>query len=258
MRYEAEQVGTTVVVRLFGELSTATAPRVRTILLKCLVEEPDAVVVDLAEAVVRESTVLSVLPAVSRQAALWPGIPLLISVPDSAVRQLLSQGDDGRLTVFPSVAQALAVPLPHRNPSLSDTLLPVSGAARRARELAREACTRWRLPHLGESAGLIASELASNAVVHARTMADLRFSLGHRYLFIAVRDGSTAEPRLTIVPPSQLRGGRGLMVVDAIASRWGSLPSDDGKVVWASLRLTDRNGSSKTDDTAGRGHAGSA
>ena len=29
--------------------------------------------------------------------------------------------------------------------------------------------------------------------------------------------------------------GRGLMLVDALTDRWGSAPTDDGKVVWFEL-----------------------
>jgi hypothetical protein len=31
------------------------------------------------------------------------------------------------------------------------------------------------------------------------------------------------------------QGGRGMLLIDAVASRWGSLPLADGKVVWALL-----------------------
>jgi hypothetical protein len=32
-------------------------------------------------------------------------------------------------------------------------------------------------------------------------------------------------------------GGRGLILVEALATKWGHLPTRDGKVVWAMLRL---------------------
>jgi hypothetical protein len=46
------------------------------------------------------------------------------------------------------------------------------------------------------------------------------------------------------VPPTRIlpdldtgRGGRGLILIDALAASWGSTPMPDGKVVWATLRL---------------------
>jgi hypothetical protein len=60
---EIESVGTRLLVRVRGELSVASAPVVRTALLKCLVEQPDALVVDLAELVVTEPAAASVFLA---------------------------------------------------------------------------------------------------------------------------------------------------------------------------------------------------
>ena len=226
-----------MVVRVSGDLSTMTAPRLRTVLLKCVVEQPAGVVVDLTGAVLRERRALTVLFAVARQASIWPGTPLSVCTRDPEMARQLGVEGSGRLPVFPSAAQALAAEPRRGRPTLSDLLLPVSGAARRARSLAWEACSRWDLPYLADPARVVAGELATNAVVHAETMADLRFTLGRRYLMIAVRDGSSREPVLDRGPLRNAATGRGLLLVDAMAHRWGSMPTEDGKVVWASLAV---------------------
>jgi anti-sigma regulatory factor (Ser/Thr protein kinase) len=80
----------------------------------------------------------------------------------------------------------------------------------------------------------VASELVTNAVVHARTVMTLQIRLRPRYLYLAVFDEAHTEPVLrrsgdhTDVP-----GGRGLQIVDVAAARWGHLRRPDGKVVWA-------------------------
>jgi hypothetical protein len=53
---------------------------------------------------------------------------------------------------------------------------------------------------------------------------------------VAVRDRSMVSPsyRGTSVSVTAA-GGRGMLLVDAVASRWGSLSLADGKVVWALL-----------------------
>lgn len=117
-------------------------------------------------------------------------------------------------------------------PELVDDIFPVAGAARRARDLATEACLRWDLPDLVGPASLICNELVTNVVVHAQTIARLRISLRPRFLTFAVRDGSAAEPRLIKPGPS---GGRGLLLVRGTADSWGWLPVDGGKIVWAML-----------------------
>ncbi|WP_412751091.1 STAS domain-containing protein [Krasilnikovia sp. M28-CT-15] len=229
-------MGTRLLVRLHGELSTANAPRVRAELLKCAVERPDALVVDVSALTVRDPGAAAVFRAVAWQAATWPGTPLLICTPDAATARRLTHGCRRLLPVFASPDQALTARPSRRVTVLHDTLLPVTGAARRARELATEACARWQLPALIGPACLIADELATNAVIHAHTMADIRFAVGPHHLMISVRDGSAARPAPVRAPLHTSVTGLGLLLVDATASRWGCLPVDGGKVVWACLR----------------------
>jgi hypothetical protein len=82
-------------------------------------------------------------------------------------------------------------------------------------------------------AGLVTSELASNAVRHAATPFEVLVDLARGCVRIEVRDGSDRLPRQE--DTSGGATGRGLMVVDRIASAWGSAPTGRGKVVWAEL-----------------------
>jgi hypothetical protein len=143
-----------------------------------------------------------------------------------------------RIPRFPTVDGALEHMAGggHVMPTITETLLPIAGAPRHSRNLATEACARWNVPELTAAASLVCSELISNVIDHARTMMTLRLSLGSTFLFIAVRDGSAVEPRIVPVRPGALRG-RGLQIVAVTAHSWGCLPANDGKVVWASLRL---------------------
>ena len=238
IKCDVEPVGTRLLVRVTGELSLPTVPRLRVALLKCLVEQPDALVVDLGGTRIISSTAASVLLSVAKQAALWPGTLLLIVAPPSVAE--LIPGGHQRPAVFGSVAEALAATPRRRTSSLGDVLLPVTGATRRARELAGEACARWDLPELSDAAALIAGEFAANAADHAQTMADLRFSLGRRYLMIAVRDGSTSVPVIPSSTSTEPAAPRGLLLVEAMSHRWGTMPARDGKVVWAALRRPSR------------------
>ncbi|MDP9793642.1 anti-anti-sigma regulatory factor [Catenuloplanes nepalensis] len=232
---EVDQIGTRTLVRLRGDLTLSSAPQVRLTLSKCLADVPDALIVDLAGLRVREPVALSVFRTVAWQAAVWPGTPLLLCAPAPETAHLLAGDGPGRLTIFPTASDALAARAARRMPTVGDTVLPMAGASRRARDLAEQACNRWNLPTLGVPAALIAGELVTNAIVHARTMADLRVSLGRRFLLVVVRDGSLATPHLDSGPADAPATGRGLRLVEAIARRWGFLPAPGGKVVWAGL-----------------------
>jgi anti-anti-sigma factor len=235
LRFEITPVGDRLVLGLFGELRHRDVPQVRTHLLKCLAEQPAALVVDLAGADLVEPVSLAIFATVARQSEAWPGAPVLLSVTDRRVVRLLANGGYGRLPVFTDRSEALAADPGRGTPSLSDVLLPAAGAARHARELAVLVCDRWELSRTADAAAAVTSEMVTNAVVHARTMMDLRFSRGRHYLLVAVRDGSDRPPRPDRGPSGDPATGRGLLLVDRLALHWGSFPAAGGKVVWAAL-----------------------
>jgi len=90
---------------------------------------------------------------------------------------------------------------------------------------------------------IVATELAANAVLHARTGFTLTVSRSAGVTRIAVRD-STPVGLLSVTRPEaagegvpfQAMRGHGLSVVAQLASRWAVEPLPDGKVVWAELR----------------------
>ena len=114
-------------------------------------------------------------------------------------------------------------------------LAPEPTALRVARRFVDETLTDWGLGPACDDARLIASELSTNAMLHART--DFRVTLrsdGRGHLRIEVRDGTGPMP--TPVTPSQdATSGRGLVLVDALATSWGTRVDGDGKVVWAEV-----------------------
>jgi hypothetical protein len=227
-----------LVARLSGALGRPEAVQVRIHLLKCLAEQPNALLVDLAGLVVTDAVSLSVFSAVVRQAVRWPGTPVLLCAPKAETELMLAAAVYRRLLVFPSlaVARTYLAGNPYALPSIAEDLLPTSGAARQSRNMATEACLLWDLPDLVGPASLICSELVSNAVDHAGTMMTLRLSLGRRFFFMALRDGSTAEP-VAASPAAAAERGRGLQIIAATAHSWGSVPAHDGKVVWSSLAV---------------------
>ena len=95
-----------------------------------------------------------------------------------------------------------------------------------------------RLGHpetLLEDAQVVLTELAANAVLHAGSAFTVSIHGDGAALRLAVRDGSRAMPAPQEPAPRRL-SGRGLLLVSALARRWGVQPLADGKVVWAELR----------------------
>jgi anti-anti-sigma factor len=237
LAWTVDENGGCTVVTISGLFDLADTPRLRTALLKCLAEQPGALLVDLSAMELGADTALGLFTAVTRQAARWPGTAVVLCGPSPPVAELLDRGRFGGLTIRAGVAEARREVLAGRvvPPTLTDQLLPIAGAARHARNVVTEACLAWGLPELVGPASLVAGELVANAVEHAGTMMTLRVARRGPHVHVAVRDGSAAEPVPRTTPGLRERG-RGLMLVDAVALHWGWLPADDGKVVWASLR----------------------
>lgn len=78
---------------------------------------------------------------------------------------------------------------------------------------------------------LLVSELITNAIVHASSAPELEVRLSTQSVHVAVHDAEPSLPELR-VPASGQPGGRGLHLLNTLASRWGADPSDIGKVVW--------------------------
>jgi anti-sigma regulatory factor (Ser/Thr protein kinase) len=126
-------------------------------------------------------------------------------------------------------------------PQFTQLLSATRRGARLARLLAVEQITQWGWPRDGEcveAAALVVAELAANAVTHGQLPGrSFRLSLElpqKARLRIAVSD-----PRGECLPVlSQVadEGGRGLVIVDALAADWGVRPfPPSGKTVWAEI-----------------------
>lgn len=221
------------VVRLAGVLDATAAPVIRAALLDVLGDQPEALVVDASELTVDRPEHSAVLADVARETVAWPAAGLVVCTPHPTP-QLAG------LTVCGTPEEAFAAlgaPDPGGFERVTG-LEPALGAARRARELVNAACERWRLAHLAADAGIVLSEMVNNVVAHARTEMAVLLRRHGPTISVAVRDRSPRIPRFTGSPvPVTSYGGRGLLLIDAVADSWGSLALPGGKVVWACLGI---------------------
>jgi hypothetical protein len=88
---------------------------------------------------------------------------------------------------------------------------------------------------------LLVSELVTNAVLHARTVLEVTVSTSPAGARVGVRDGSQQRPRLRHYD-RQAPTGRGLHLLESLASRWGVDEDEHGKTVWFELAPSDGAG----------------
>jgi anti-anti-sigma regulatory factor len=225
------------VVRADGTLTAVAAPQLRGVLLKCLSDQPTAVLVDATGLSIVDDLSLTAFIAAARHAAAWPAVPMLICAPSPEVRAALRRlGADRHVTMCVDLVDGRAVAaqgeLP---PQVRDRFPPTPDSVRAARALVTAACERWRLPALVAPASLAVSELVTNAVRHAGTSMDVVVTRARRYVHLAVRDYSRQPARLRGPDSEAEPGGRGLLLVEAVSAGWGCTLLPDGKVTWVSL-----------------------
>jgi PAS domain S-box-containing protein len=145
-----------------------------------------------------------------------------------------------------------------------------------ARRLAQETFIKWGLElEQADLACLLVSEIVTNVVLHAALPPSprheflieaasgrgavgvgawdvapfgemlpgqvgneftLRLRRGHESIWVEVFDTDLRLPRIRTAGESD-EGGRGLYLVDQLATRWGSRPTKDGKAVWFELPI---------------------
>lgn len=109
-------------------------------------------------------------------------------------------------------------------------------AAGQAREHISEQLATWHLDELVTTTELLASELVSNVIRHAKGPMKLRL-LRSRTLICEVSDGSLTTPHIRRASDTD-EGGRGLQLVAALSQRWGTRFTADGKCIWTEQALT--------------------
>lgn len=115
-------------------------------------------------------------------------------------------------------------------------LRPVPASVPVARHLVLDLLGAWRAPHDADDAALLVTELVANVADHVAGEASftLELAVSEEWLRITVRDGSALQPVVRDFEIGAPRG-RGMRLVEAIATRWGVEEHGEGKAVWFEL-----------------------
>jgi anti-sigma regulatory factor (Ser/Thr protein kinase) len=124
-----------------------------------------------------------------------------------------------------------------------------TGSAATARALTGEALRQWRVPDQADvdDIVLMVDELVTNAVLHGQGQVRLRLRMREAHITAEVGDDSPVRPAPPGRGPDLLEwaeDGRGLLLVGALASAFGTRPETHGKTVWFSRTLRSMNGHS--------------
>ena len=238
-----------VLLRLRGRLSLRGTARVRESIVKAALNGA-RVLVDVSNLRCAQNHYLSVFPAALAAAGGWPSARLVLFGAGAALRSALTAARIPATVPLAAARIPATVPLAadfvsaralveHRPPLVRRHRdLPMHpSAAAAGRQLVRDACADWSLPHdCRETAELVATELVTNAVEHARSSSQLTVAYTGAVLHVSVRDYSASVPRPRPID-IDARRGRGLHLVAALAQNWSVDRHQDGKTIWAGLAV---------------------
>lgn len=134
------------------------------------------------------------------------------------------------------------------SPVVSARLPATTASVAEARALVASALRDARCHHLVETAELLVSELAGNAVVHAGGEMQVSIRIDDDRVRVEVTDSAPGRP-MVLAPTEASFGGRGLQIVHRLSSRWGVDTHDVGKTVWFELPKERRLSGSTTPTT---------
>jgi hypothetical protein len=225
-----------------GALTAETLLDLRSAVLKCLVDSPAAIVVDLGDCHAEPLLSLPMLPTMQHRAR-DQGVRLLYTADEGLASRIHRDAARWFVELYPSLAEAEAAALEpgtHRWFRIELDPQPLAGVE--ARVQVGYLCTAWDAPHVAHSACVIVSELVNNAVEHARTRSYVTIAALRGILHIRVRDLSFRQPAgfaVSGVDPaaSVAVRGEGLSLVEQHANAWGVTPTETGKIVWATIRI---------------------
>ena len=110
--------------------------------------------------------------------------------------------------------------------------LPRDHAVRTARRASSTCCQKAAAgPTCTDVVALMTSEIVTNAVRHGSSPVTLGLRCGPHLVRVEVSDESTAPPVMSAAADDD-EGGRGMLIVEALATRWGVRDRSPGKTVW--------------------------
>jgi anti-anti-sigma factor len=215
-----------------GEIDYATAGRLLTAFQAAADGAGSELVLDLARVTFVDSVGLRTVIDIERRAQ-ERGLSLQIIPPPERVRAVFRLSGTERYLRFSDQLTGRSAERDY--PERVELELPArADAPRKARRAVREATTGKLSPPESEVAALLVSELVTNAVMHPehgeKDSIGLRISADSGRVRVEVADsGGGFDP--TAPRNDKAVGGRGLMIVDRGAVRWGTR-RDDRFRVW--------------------------
>ncbi len=113
----------------------------------------------------------------------------------------------------------------------------------RVRRFLDDLLGQWHLEPLRDDLDLLATEVVTNALIHAHSEVEVRLREYADRLRVEVRDSDPHPPVPSAILTADAadnqaaESGRGLLIVEFLAAAWGSSPAGRGKTTWFDITV---------------------
>lgn len=233
----ADAVRGATVLTANGVLDTTTYRSLRDGIIKAALDEPRAVIVDVAQLTVPAESAWAAFTSARWHVRRWPEVPIALVCEHRAGRSAIARSGVARyVPVYPTVNAALSALSAvgnRRRRHRARAYLPAELASLyQSRELVEEWLTAWSQENLIAVAKVIVTAFVENVLQHTDSRPNVRLETDGAAVTVAVEDASRAPASIneTATASDALSG---LRIVAALSRTWGNAPTPDGKTVWA-------------------------
>ena len=233
----ADAIRGAVVLTADGVLDSSTYQTLRDVIIKTALDEPDAIVVDVAWLAVPAESAWVVFTSARWHVGAWPEVPIVLICSHPAVRAAITRhGIDRYVPVYSTVDEALATlaavgGTPSRRRARASLPASTSSPAR-SREFVEEWLTAWRQPDMVAAAKVVVTVFVENVLQHTESAPCVRLESDGNRVTVAVSDTSHI-PAAVRESAAAAEVPCGLRIVDTLSQVWGNAPTPSGKTVWA-------------------------
>jgi hypothetical protein len=233
----ARSAGAATVLTPHGLLDSTTYRSLRDRVIKAALEEPVAVLVDVAGLRVPAESAWVVFTSARWHVRRWPDVPILLVCEHPGGRETITRIGVARyVPVYPAVDAALDAmtrcQLRYRRRTRA-SLAADPSSLRTSRTMVEQSLAAWSMAELIPVAKVVVTSLVENVLEHTASTPGLRIETDGGRLTVAVEDTSPVPATVRDQPTGTMPSG--LRIIAALCCSWGNVPTPSGKTVWAMI-----------------------
>lgn len=231
----AEPLDPHVLLTASGMLDSSTYHDMRDRIVKAALDEPRAVLIDVAHLDVPAESAWAVFTSARWLVNRWPEVPIALVCATATGRSAIRRNGITRyVPVYPTLRDAIDAlahvsPPRHRRRARTGLAAGTPSLAQ-SRDMVAWWLTQWSHEDLIPVVKVIVTTLVENVLMHTDSAPDLRLESNGATVTVAVSD--TSHRPAAVREDVGTQRPCGLQVLSALCRMWGNAPTASGKTIW--------------------------